>query len=279
MFGAKLNYEQNVFINNTKVIGINELNSGYDIPEQAITGIGKGYRFSAINGPQNAYIAINRFFVGEDFFYNFTGKNDKFSGIIQDKKTLESMFAFEDAYLTSHSVSVQIGQIPSISTSAIITGNLGKSLQANLTGEDVNIDDPKIPNQGSVEIICGGHDYRKFNRILNFNLDINVNRHLIYGINESFPIEVHTLSPIETNIDFSLEVDDIEIPALKEYFSKKKMKDLSIRLYDSHEYISGTKTLIQEYLIDGAKLLNHSIRTNSSGSLEYNMTYKAYRNV
>lgn len=279
MFGAKLNYEQNVFINQEKVVGINELSAGYKISETPIMGIGKGYRFSAINSPQNAHVNITRFFVGPDFFYDFLGKNDKFSGIIQDKDSQQSLFAFKDAYLTSHSVNVQIGQIPTISTSAVVTNELGKIVDANLIGEDIEPEDPKIPNQGSIEIICGGHDYKEFNRILSCNYSININRHLVYGINEEFPIEVHTLSPYEINGDFSIEIDEVEIPNLREYFSKKKMKDLSLRFYDSHEYISGTKTLIQEYNIDGAKLLDHNIRTNSSGTLEYNIKYTAYQNV
>lgn len=242
-------------------------------------GLGYGHRFAAINSPQNAYASINRFFVGEDFFYDYIGKNDKFSGIVQDKNTKQPIIAFEDAYLTNHSVSINIGQIPTISTSAVIAGNMGQNLDGDFIGEDVSVEDPKIPNQGSIEIICGGHDYREFNRILSFNLNININRHLIYGLNEFFPIEVHTLSPLEKTGDFSIEVDEVDIPELKQYLSRKKMQDLSIRLYDSHEYITGTKTLIQEYLINGAKLLDHGVTTNSSGGLEYNIKYTSYQNV
>lgn len=279
MFGSKLNYEQNVFINQTKVVGTNEIDAGYKISEAPIMGLGKGYRFCTINAPQNAYVNITRFFVGPDFMYDFIGKDDKFSGVIQDKDSKTSLFAFRDAYLTSHSVNVQIGQIPTISTSAVVTNELGKIVDADLMGEDVNIEDPKIPNQGSIEIICHGNDYKVFNRILSCNYSLNINRHLIYGINEEFPIEVHTLSPCEISGDFSIEVDEVDIPNVKEYFEKKKMKDLSFKFYDSHEYIAGTKTLIQEYNIAGAKLLDHSIRTNSSGSLEYNIKYRAYQNV
>lgn len=279
MLNAVLNYEQDIFIDKQTVVGVNDINIGYDIPESPISGLGKGYRFATINGPQNATVNINRFFVGQDFFYDYTGENDQFSGITREKNSGKTIIAFKDAYLTSHSISSQIGQIPRISTTGIIAGEVGSTINGDfLPDEEESLPDPEIPNQGSVEIICDGHDFKSFNRVTSFNYNINIQRHFIYGLNEEFPIEVKTLPPKNIEGSFSIEIDEHDITDLKEYFSSKEMKDISIKLYDSHEYLSGTKNLIQEYETLGAKLLSHYVRTNASGNLEYFITYQKYEN-
>ena len=303
MYNAKLNYEQDIIIDTINLMGIYRLSAGYDIPETNINAIGMGYRFPTINGPLVGNVSLDRFFVTKDFFRQYLGEYASFDGNVIDKKTKTQILGFNEAYVTSHSVSSSVGSIPTTSTQALVVGNIGGSAATNLQrpGDEIFVstsgahivdaegnllvankndnlfEDVYIPNQGSIKIECDGHDGFTFNRVVSFDYNTQISREPMFIIGKKFPVQVNSNLPISVSGNFSIEYDELLLKNLKDYFSSPQLKNIKIQLFDSKGYPGSS--LIESYNIPNARLVGHELQSSANGKLEYSLSYVGYFNA
>lgn len=335
---AVLGYEQKFFINGTQMSGVQSVNGSYAINEKPINVLGWGHvnanfyesasylmqangssfilnddgfkilqeaacvdgevqttpSLAVLNAPLEGQFSINSALVSEDFFLQFTG-DAPFTGSINHGR---KYFGFYNGYITNHSVTCSVGQIPTTSTSIKVFGDIGGSpdyfqVQDNgsiflqedgdfgIATEDSVSDQNynasgnnsfptiKVPNQGSIIVECAG---ATTDRVTSFNHAIDVPIAPIYTVGSSVAAQVDVIWPITSTTSFSLDIDKYNYNRLRSYLRAPTVQDISIKINDCFGYP------IQNYIVKDARLISEQMAANAEGRLTVNLEYKSYYN-
>lgn len=262
--GAFLNHEQKFYLSGVDLIGVTNIDGGYQFNEEPINILGKGFTFSARQQPLVGNFQISKYYIGKDILLQYTGEDPISGSINYSDKT----FGFESGYLNEYSLSFGIGQIPTVNASLVVYGDIGSGINASGSEEHPEV---VIPNQGSIEINLDGY---QTNRILDLSYTVRVNREPIYAIGSPFPVNVRRQMPMIEECSFNLEVHDYELNRIKEYLSKPKAQDLSFTFKNPI-----TDTAIQTFSLKDAKLTNQSMQSSVDDVLKVSLTFSAYTNA
>ena len=255
----------------------------------------KGDEFQSmalLNSPMEGSFSINSVLVGQDFLLNLTGDNPFTGSIHYDNRH----FGFSDGYITNHSVSCSVGQLPSTSTSIRVFGDIGGSpdlleqeqedgainneegfglitedshgLGYNASGDN-SFPEIRLPNQGSIVIECNGTET---DRVTSFNHSINIGVSPIYKVGSAYPVQVDVEWPIDTTTSFSLDIDKYKYQSLRKYLRSPTLKDISIKINDCFGDI------INEYSVNSARLISEDMSASTDGRMTVNLSYKSYYN-
>ncbi|MZH02242.1 MAG: hypothetical protein F3745_02230 [Nitrospinae bacterium] len=313
---AVLGYEQKFFINGTQLSGVQSVNGSYAISEKPINIIGWGHvnsnfydqpfyldsdgftapeSLNVLNAPLEGSFSINSALVSEDFFLNHTGDNP-FTGSIHHGN---QYFGFYNGYITSHSVSCSVGQIPSTSTSISVFGDIGGSpdyfrvqdqdddsfilqqdgfkiatedsvAEQNYNASGVgSFPEIRIPNQGSIIVECAG---AQTDRVTSFTHNIQTPINPIYTVGSSVAAQVDVQWPISTTTSFTLDIDKYNYSRLRAYLRSPNVQDISIKINDC------LGVTIQNYIVKKARLLKENMSASSNGRMTVNLEYISYYN-
>ena len=144
-----------------------------------------------------------------DVMQNLTG-NIPFSGIID--YGAEKIY-FSEGYLETYSVSCGIGEVPQTSTTSTIFGDFGTGVLFSEYAQAPGlIPSLNIASYNSMEVNL---DEFSSNRMTSFSVDIATPRIPIYTLNADKPAKVIAGTPIEVNVNFSLDIDDYKIKNMR----------------------------------------------------------------
>lgn len=261
--GAFLNHEQKFYLSGVELIGVTNIDGGYQFNEEPIHILGKGFTFSVRQQPLVGNFQISKYYIGKDILLQYTGKDPISGSINYNNKT----FGFESGYLNEYSLSFGIGKIPTVDASIVVYGDIGSGIDAFGTEEHPEV---VIPNQGSIEIDLDGY---QTNRILDLSYNVRVDREPIYAIGSPFPVHVRRQMPMVQECTFNLEVHDYELNRIREYLSKPKAQDLSFTFKNPI-----TDEPIQTFFLQDAKMTNQSMQSSVDDVLKINLTFTAYVN-
>jgi hypothetical protein len=129
--------------------------------------------------------------------------------------------------METYSVSCGIGEIPQTSTTSAIYGDFGTGsfpfwAQTSETPTSLN-----IPSYSSMEVNL---DEFTTNRMTSFSVDIATPRVPIYTLNADKPDKVIAGTPIEVNVNFSLDIDDYKIKNMRFVPEQTVFRDTTITL-------------------------------------------------
>lgn len=263
---AVLNYEQQFYLDGVLLSGVTSIDGGYSVQEEPINIIGQGYVYPVRQGPLVGNFSVSRYFIGEDYFLNFTGDNP-ISGSINFND--DQKFGFTSGYLTQYSVSAGVGSIPKSDASFIVYGNIGDGIDATDTKEHPAI---QIPNQGSITVDCAGY---QTNRVTQFSYTMRVDREALYKIGSPYPIQVDRKCPVYQEASFEIECNDFEIDKIREYLVKPRMQS-SLNLSFKNPI---NQNSIETFTINNARLLDQNIATSSDDLITINLRYAGYINT
>ena len=262
--GANLNYEQKLFINGIPVSGVTNIDGSYEISEEPINIIGKGYAYPVRQGPLVGNFNVSKYYIGKEQFLDYVGSTPIDGSIHYGDKN----FGFTQGYLSEYSFSAGIGQIPQANASITVHGDIGRSLDNSQSPQP----HPKIEiiNQGSIELNVAGYTS---NRVTNFSYTIRINRTPLYAIGSPFPVQVDTSFPIIQQSSFSIDANDYEIERIREFLVKPKQQDIILTLKNPIN-----NSPIENFEIKNARLSSHVINSSSSDLLSIDFTYDGYIN-
>ena len=261
---------------------------------------------TVLNAPLEGSFSINSTLVSEDFFLQYTGDNP-FTGSINHGsfrccpdagvEVAHQYFGFYNGYITNHSVSCSVGQLPSTSTTIKVFGDIGgspdyfqvqesDSIILQEDGFGIGTEDSigeqnynasgsnpfptiRVPNQGSISIECAG---ATTDRVTSFSHAINIPIEPIYVVGSSSAVQVDVGWPISTDTNFTLDIDKYSYQRLRKYLRSPTVQDIAIKIDDCF----GNK--IQNYEVKNARLVGESMSASSQGRLTVNLQYKAYYN-
>jgi len=248
---------------------------------------------AVVNSPLEGSFSINSVLVSEDFILNYTG-DTSFTGSIHHGS---QYFGFYNGFVTSHSVSCGVGQIPTTSTSISIYGDIGgnpdffkiEDTEGRITQENefgiaeetsmgehsynASGNNPfpeiRVPNHGSISVECRG---AKTNRVTNFQHTITSPREAIYTVGSSSCAQVDIRWPIASSTSFTIEVDEYDYGRMRKYLTAPTVEDISININDCF----GDK--IERYKVIEARLVGESVSAGVDGRLTVNLSYNSYYN-
>ena len=285
MKNASLSYEQNFFVNGTGLSGVQSINGSYGINEQPINVIGHGYVNNIINQPLEGEFTIQRTLINEDALLNMTGDSLAFSGVVTYKHGAVSTgsFGFHSGYLTSYSISCEVGNLPSVSTNISVYGDLGRGIlsaseTAGAGSASANDKTIEPPNMGSMTITCDELQ-TSTNRIVSFSHEVNCPRQAVYALPVSasdtkakFPVQVDSIYPIEQTTNLTLEIDDYQTKNLYDYLTGVYTGNVNIDINGDNG------TSLASFHLDDARLVNESFSSEIDGVALVNLTFTKYIN-
>lgn len=266
----------------------------YSCPEDKPRRCPNPKSMAVLNAPLEGSFSINSTLVSEDFFIQFLG-DTPFTGSLHHGA---QYFGFHSGYITNHTVSCSIGQIPSTSTSIRVFGDIGgspdfvdreadefsvldeygfayvledsyyNSSAYNAFGEKP-FPEIRVPDQGSIRIECAGSET---DRVVAFDHSINIGIDPIYVVGSAYAAQVDVNWPITTDTSFTLEVDEYKYQSLRKYMFTPTVENIAIKINDCFG------DPIQHYTIDQARLVGESVSSSVDGRLTVNLQYKSYYN-
>jgi hypothetical protein len=276
MLGRIRREAESLTINGSGIQGIQSVGVEYNSTAEPLSSLGiRGSNgpVYAPQGPQTAGLQVNTLFshkipssantLSENFFLNFTG-DVPFSGQV---KYGAKNFIFKKAYVENYSVSCSIGEIPQISTSAIVFGELG---QGSVSFPSDVVSSPQelaIAGYNSMEINL---DEFTTNRVNSFGISIDTPRVPIYALNGDEPTTVIAGNPVVVGIDFVLEVDDYEIKNMKFVPSETVFRNTTITLKRN----DSDDTLLT-YSFDNMVLASESFQGDVGSSAAVNFSLRS----
>lgn len=351
-----LGYEQQFYLNGTQISGVQSVEGSYSISEKPINVLGWGHvnknfyeqadafqvneqgllidsdgfrllqekictkerskklpeSLAVLNAPLEGNFSINSILVSEDFMLNFTGDNP-FTGSIHYGN---SYFGFHSGYITSHSVSCDIGRLPTTTTNIRVLGDIGGSPDIVENEDDTDLksekdflfiqeksDNPttynasgelsfpeiRLTNQKSIQVEIGGllpesQDSKYVQEIPDdtsdyvFDRVTSFNHTINIGISPIYTVGSTVPAQVDVIWPITTQTDfTIEVDERKYKSLRKYLK--SPTLHNLAIRINDCfGEPIQNYTVKLARLVNESMSASTNGRLTANLSYKAYYN-
>lgn len=267
---------------------------------------------AVLNAPLEGDFSIDSILVSEDFMLNYTG-DYPFTGSIHHEN---QYWGFASGYITNHTVSCSIGQLPTTSTKIRVFGDMGGGPSAiqqeekgvfPITREDGGLiiqqdsenptiynaagDKPfpeiRLTNQESITVEIGGNlpEYpKRIGEEEDSTKDLVMDRVTNFTHNINIPID-----PIYVvGNEYAVQVDVVWPMTTQTDFTIEvdKRKYKSMRKYLKSPTLHNLAIRIndcfgveiQKYLVKKARLINESMSSSTDGRVTVNLSYLAYYN-
>jgi|TARA_R110000751_G_scaffold91806_1_gene179958 hypothetical protein len=276
MLGRIRREAEKITINGSGIQGVQSINAQYESVARPLDNLGVTEIQYAPQGGQTASLQLNTLLINPleaaysgsfslDVMQNFTG-DIPFSGII-DYGT-EKIY-FSQGYLETYSVSCGIGEIPQTSTTSIIYGDFGTGVLFSEYAQGVPlIPSLNIPSYSSMEVNL---DEFSSNRMTSFSVDIATPRVPIYTLNADKPAKVIAGTPIEVNVNFSLDVDDYKIKNMRLVPDETIFKNTTITLKKNN-----SDTTLLSYSFDNMLLTSESFQGGAGSNATANFNLRSF---
>ena len=281
------NYEQSVIVNGYSLSGVQAVNGSYGISEKPIRVAGVGFIDALIDAPLEGNFSLSRKMVSSDplLELNSIGKykfdEEEIDGAILYESGTKG-FGFSQARVTKYSITCSVGDIPDVEMDFTVYGNLGSGVSV----EPATKDHPEIryPDQSSIKILVSDFS---IDAISDFSYSRNLNLQSLYaipkgtsqdwsdGVVESpnlSPVQIDTLYPIETDINFTMIADEYEIREIKDRIQAAPKTDVVIELRDAQN----NANIINAFTGHNMRLISESVSSSIEGEMSISLTYKGY---
>ncbi len=257
-----LNYDQSFSFCGQNLSGISDISfkSEFGFGYTPILGA-KAFGYHKI-GPSIGTVDFSRSLIYADPVINYTG-DSPCSGQFSYGNTL---YGFESGYLTSYSVKCAVGQVPNVSSSISIFGEM-KSGAANQ--DFVQHPDIFVPSQKSMVL---SNDYGQTNRITSFEWLVSAPRQPRFTLEGGlFPAEIVSPVPLQVAANITFSVAGFSPLDLNKF----------VRYADSPSFtiIVKNRDLSQNLLtlpLNNAQIINQQIQTTVDSPLSVTLQYIGY---
>ena len=273
MLGRIRRDAESITINGTGIQGVQSVSANYSSTAQPLRNLGINSIKYAPAGPQTATLDVSNLLINTlsdsapatstEIMQNFTG-DIAFSGIVNHGT---KNFIFTEGYMETYSVSCAIGEIPQVSTSSVIYGEFGTGILANVpTDNDPSV--VNIPSYSSMEINL---DTFNTNRVSSFNVNIATPRLPLYAVGSDVPTGVIAGTPVEVNVNFTIEPDDYELKNMRLVPDQTVFQNTVITLKKNN-----SNTTLLEYSFNDMLLTSESFQGNANSNAAINFNLRSF---
>lgn len=199
---------QILFLNSERVRGVQNLSFDYSINGENFTSLGADSFDFSPSRPRVGSFNVNSLLISQDPFISFTGLLPITGVVLESIGSKSKNYSFTSGYLTKYSSSCQVGEIPSVSASFDIFGELGRLEASNLNNYTLN-ETLSLQKTSSDDIFFDfTNQHFSSEKIISYSLDIVVNRRADYVLGNPFPKSIDNIWPIEINFSVTISAAD-----------------------------------------------------------------------
>lgn len=285
------NYEQTVILESVALSGVQSVEGSYGITENPVRVAGVGFIDAFPDAPLEGNFKISRQMVGRDPLLKLSPAGtylydeQEISGaILYDNET--KGFGFTKARVSRYSISCTVGELPTIDADITVYGEFGSGVMPHLGSPLLEHPPMQFPDQSTVSISV---DDFSTDAVTDFSYSRAINLRPVYAIHQGeisdfqedlptdfdmknlSPVQVDTQYPIETDMNFTMIVDQYEIREIKNRIQSAPKTNVKIEMRDSK-----TNEMINAFTGQNVRLISESLSSSIDGEMSVSLTYKGY---
>lgn len=257
-----LNYDQRFSFCGTNLSGLSDLTFKSDFGVGYTPTLGKKtFGFHKV-GPSVGSVDFSRSLIYSDPVLAYTGESPC-SGNFSYQGT---SYNFSSGYLTNYAVSCSVGQVPNVSCSISVFGEMksGENNQTALTHPDVFIPSPK-----SISI---SNDFGDTSKIKSFDWSIAISRQPKYSVGPNlFPDEVFSPTPLQIQAGAVYNVAGFSPLDLQNFIRNISAPDFTI--YIRNRDLS---QILMTLPVANAQIINQQLQGTVDSPLTLSVQYAGY---
>lgn len=259
---STLNYDQNFNFCGQNLSGISDLTFVSNFGVGLTTSLGNRHFGFAKVEPAAGSVEFSRSLIYADPVLAYTG-DSACSGQFSYNGT---SYGFESGYLTNYSVNCSVGQIPSVSSSFQVFGEM-KSGAANQTF--VAHPDIFVPSPKSITV---SNDYSSSNRVTSFDYSVSCPRLPKRSVGEGlFPVKVFQQLPLRVSSSVTFNVRGFSSLDLQHFVRQISSPSFNIEIKN--------RTLSEALMVlpvQNAQITNQQLQGTVDSPLSVVLSYEGY---
>jgi hypothetical protein len=275
--------QQQVFLNSEQLVGVQSVEMNYQVNNQELKYLGLNKCRYIPSGPQQGQASVNSLLITTDQLIQLTGHTGANLYVFKDQTNTADNFSCVSGYCNTYSCRGSANQIPEISVSLTIFGDIGRIArnlpQTAAINRQITNDFSLIPSAistlplkvGSFNSTTINIDDFITNRIQSFDLSINSTRFPIYSLGSKYPINIELISPQQVSFNFSIELNDYEASRIRDYPFSEEMNDLVLTIKDHDD-----NSIISTYSFNRMIKISESYSSNTNAPVTLSLGYQSY---
>jgi hypothetical protein len=260
-FNTALQYDQSFSVNGYQLSGVDNVQVNHTTQLENNSTLGSDFGFNLMS-PFQAEITMDRSLIYDDPIFNFTG-DSSFSGHFLYNGI---NYMFTSGYLNRYSIDCSVGDIPRVSCTIGVYGELKET-----SVEPIILTHPNIFIPSPRSIFVSG-DETATNRVKSFTYELTMNRQPIYSIDSYAQVDdVVFIPPINIGASMVLDVYDFAPEDYKSFLNSATIKIFNISILNRTE-----NTTILNLNIPNIQLVGQNLTSTSENSLSITNNYVGY---
>ena len=256
-----LQYDQSFVVNGYQLSGVDSVQVSYSVPLENSLTLGSSFGYN-LNNPMQAEISLQRSCLYQDPLLAFTG-DSSFSGSFRYNGLT---YGFTSGFLNRYSISCSVGDVPQISASINVYGDLKPSLEVlpYQTHPAIYIPSPR-------SMLVSG-DNSTNNRIKSFNYELTINRQAVYSLDSYSRVdEVVFLPPVTVSASLDFDAVNFTPEDYKYFISSAEKKNFKVIINDRN-----INTGILNLDIPNIQLSSQQLSSSADSKLSITNSYIGY---
>lgn len=257
------------YLDTQRIAGIQDVSITYPDTNLPIKYIGMRKAEAAPRNYPVANLNVNSFLINSDQFISFTGDSGFNSYIL--KKDYSNPFSCQSGYLINYSNRYAVNQIPQISFSALVFGEVDNSVNETQYNSIKTSWNDYLLKQTGPGCVTIGLDGLQTGRVLSYDLNISAPRTAIYDLSSSkLPRRVFLNYPLEVSCSFQIEIENYSLAKMKDIF-KDRNKTLTLTLKEFEN-----SATINSYVFSNMYLSDENFSINIDTNATVTASYKTF---
>ena len=270
---------QKLFLGSGQVFGAQSIEASYRVNEAPVNFIGTRHFIKVPIGIQAGAVNLRALGANKDPFIKCISESTFNGFVLKDTSNINDNYGFYSGYLTNYTSSCAIGQMPEVSATFTVLGDLGKiptgEMPAGALAELQYIQ--SNPNQGSITKISTPSnieitlDDAQTNLVNSYSVSIDVPRQDFYIMGSRFPHQILINYPIVATVSCQIIVNDYDFSSFRGFPCKQTLKNFEINIKNEAD-----ATAITSFRFSGIELVAESYSVNTEDNLVVNAEYRSY---
>ena len=270
---------QKLFLGSGQVFGAQSVEASFAINEGLTNFIGTRNFIKVPVGVQAGSVSLTSLVANKDPFIKCISESTFNGFILKDTNDIDDNYSFYSGYLTNYSSTCVVGEMPQVSATFTVLGDMGKIPTGEFpTGALAQLRHIKNhPDQGSITRISTPSNIEitlddfETNLVNSYSLNIEVPRKDYYIMGNRFPHQILINYPIIVNISFEIIVNDYSPSTLRGFPCKQNIKDFELKIKEVKD-----DSTITSFTFSGIQLVGESYAVNVDNNLVVRADYRSY---
>jgi hypothetical protein len=257
-YGLVTNYENEFYIQNQKILGIEAIDINYSNSANVNKILGSNKGVTTVGASPQQKVSLSRYLIYNDNLLSYTGSSAIKGSINYNNK----YYGFSSGYLDEYMVNCAVGSVPKITTNITVYDEMttGKNAKGTTAAPLAY-----IPRQGTISAVC---DNSSTNRVVGFDYALRITRKPIYTIGSKVPASILSMPIIEYAASVQIDIDDAFLQSGHSFLSNRQNKTISFSVKGRDGVIE-----LQSLTIPNASLVGETLSSNADAGIKLTLNY------